>query len=118
MLKNSENYNNQENLISADHETQSSKKFVFQLHSENKDFIERLTYQQKNDLVNYLIHNYRLTSYNDQMLKKNINAAKKAAIIFLAIVVGIPLIIYVASISLSLTKSSYVDMQKNFEKLF
>ncbi len=37
--------------------------------------------------VNYLIHNYRLTSYNDQMLKKNINAAKKAAIIFLAIVV-------------------------------
>lgn len=118
MLKNSENYHNQEHFSGSDAEIPKTKKFVFQIEPENINFVEGLSYQEKNDLVNYLLANYKLSSYYNRKKGENIKFAKKAAWIFLAVAVGIPLIIYISSISLKMTKHSYVDMQKNFEKLF
>jgi len=108
----------QENFSTTDSETQKSKKFVFRLYSDNIDFVETLSYQEKNDLVNQLLDDYRGAAIYNKKVNKNISLTKKAVIIFLAIVVGIPLLIYLTSISLDLTKSSYTEMQKNFEKLF
>ena len=112
MLKDQENFN------TVDSETQRAKKFVFQVYSDNIDFVETLSYQEKNDLVNKLLNDYQVSSVINHKFNKSVNLAKKSVIIFLAIVLGIPLILYLASISLNLTKSSYVDMQTNFEKLF
>jgi hypothetical protein len=108
----------QENFSTTDSKTQKSKKFVFRLYSDNIDFVETLSYQEKNDLVNQLLDDYRGAAIYNKKVTKNISLTKKAVIIFLAIVVGIPLLIYLTSLSLDLTKSSYTEMQKNFEKLF
>jgi len=109
---------NQENLNITDSETQRAKKFVFQVYSDNIDFVESLSYQEKNDLVNQLLNDYQVSSVINHKFNKSVNLAKKSVIIFLAVVLGIPLILYLASISLHFTKSSYSEMQTNFEKLF
>lgn len=108
----------QENSNLTDSETQKTKKFVFQVYSDNIDFVETLSYQDKNDLVNQLLSDYRSASSYNEKVDNKINLTKKAVIIFLAVVLGIPLILYLTSISLHLTKSSYVEMQNNFQKLF
>lgn len=109
---------NQENLNTVDNETQKSKKFVFQLYSDNIDFVENLTYQEKNDLANHLFNDYRIGSAVKQKVDKSISMTKKTIAIFLALIFGIPLIIYLTSLSLHFTKSSYVEMQNNFQKLY
>lgn len=117
-MKNSENQNEQEIFNVMNNETHKSKKFVFRVYSDNVDFIESLSYQEKNDLVNQLFNDYRISSVINQKFNRSINIAKKSVFIFLAVVMGIPMIIYLASISLDFTKASYVEMQQNFEKLF
>jgi len=118
LLKNSENLNEQEDFNYMDTEVRKSKKFVFQVYSDNIEFVESLSYQEKNELVNQLFDDYRTSSVINHKFNKSINIAKKAVIIFFAVFVGIPLIIYLAAVSLHFTKSSYVDMQHNFENLF
>ena len=122
MLKNSENQPEsqiaQEDFNLTANETHKSKKFVFQVYSDNVDFIESLSYQEKNDLANQLFNDYRISSVINQKFNRSINIAKKSVAIFLAVVIGIPLLIYLVSISLDFTKSSYFKMQQNFEKLF
>ncbi|MEI8389628.1 MAG: hypothetical protein WCG23_07045 [bacterium] len=109
MLKNSDSINN---------ETEKSKKFVFQLYDENIDFVESLSYQEKNDILNQLLNDYRLSNIYGKKLVKKASNIKKSVIIFFAVIIGIPLILYLISLSLNLTKSSYTQMQNNFSKLF
>jgi len=110
--------NNLEDYSDADSETQKSKKFVFQVYPDNIEFIETLSYQEKNDLVNQLFDDYRISSIINKKFNRSISIAKKSVIIFFACVIGIPLILYLTSVSLDFTKYSYSEMQKNFEKLF
>jgi len=118
VLKNSENLNEQESLNYMDTEVQKSKKFVFQVYSDNVEFIESLSYQEKNDLINKLLDDYNTSSVINHKFNKSVNITKKAVAIFFAVIIGIPLIIYLTAVSLNLTKSSYVKMQNNFENLF
>jgi len=105
-------------LKTENNEPPQSKKFVFQVNTENIDFVERLSYQEKNDLINYLIKNYRFANASQKKKTEESAFIKKCVIIFLAITVGLPLIIYLTGLSFSLTKTNYTYMQKNFEKLF
>ena len=73
MLKNSESINN---------ETEKSKKFVFQLYDENIDFVERLSYQEKNDILNHLLNDYRISNIYGKKLVKKASNIKKSFIIF------------------------------------
>lgn len=94
------------------------KKFVVVIYPENVDFMEQLSYEEKNDLINELIIEYRteekLSKKSYFELEKLRNNMKKTVLI----IVAIPLIIALLSVSLYLTKNSYVNMQRNFESLF
>jgi hypothetical protein len=94
------------------------KKFVFQVYDDNIDYVENLSFQDKNDLINTLISNYIVESSESKASKKQFKSIKKSVFIILALIIGIPLIIYMAAVSLHMTKESYLYMQHNFEKLF
>jgi len=108
------NFNNYD----SENKVQSTKKFVFQIYSDNIEFIETLSYQEKNDLINYLVSEYQVSSNSNKKFNSGFNLAGKITLIILAFAVGIPLLFYILGVSFDLTKASYYSMQQNFEKLF
>jgi len=104
--------------FSEDDIVQGPKKFVFQIYPENVKFIESLSYQEKQDLINHLISESRNEINEKYKYKQHFNWVKKAIITVILILIGIPLLFYLASISLNVTKTNYSEMQSNFEKLF
>jgi hypothetical protein len=97
---------------------QGPKKFVFQIDPENIKFIESLSYQDKQDLINYLITKSRSEINEEYKYSQLIRRIKKGFIYFILVAIGLPLFFYLASYSLELTKANYSEMQRNFEKLF
>jgi phospholipid N-methyltransferase len=95
-----------------------NKKFVFQIYPENIKFIESFSYQEKHDFINQLISEYRESKIFALEQEKLHSKAKNLLIIILAVIIGIPLLLYIINVSLDLTKASYYDMQTKFEKLF
>lgn len=104
--------------FSEDDIVQGPKKFVFQIYPDNVKFIETLSYQEKQDLINYLISKSRQEINEERKYKTYLRLIKKIFTFLLVAIIGIPLFLYFASVSLDLTKASYSEMQKNFEKLF
>lgn len=95
-----------------------SKKFVFIIYPENIPEVEKLSYDEKNQVINDLLNEY----FNDKnknklsslKLENTKNILKKTVITLVAI----PLILTLISMSLHFTKKSYLDMQNKFEKLY
>ena len=94
------------------------KKFVFQIFPENIDYIESLTYQEKQDFINGLISEYRDRENKYYQDEADYSRLKKIIIYALSIIVGIPLLLIMINFSLDITKNSYLDMQRKFEKLY
>lgn len=97
---------------------QKTKKFVFQIYPENIKYIESLSYQEKQDLINTLIMNYKLYQSKEDQTESVLGNIKKIIMNILIIIIGIPLLLYLFNVSLDLTKSNYLEMQRKFEKLF
>ncbi|MEI7475049.1 MAG: hypothetical protein WCK67_09760 [bacterium] len=99
-------------------EKPKSKKFVFMIYSDNIAPIESLTYDEKNILVNELLTDYfkekNISTLSRLKLENAQNQLKKVILTIIAI----PLIFALISGSIYLTKKSYIDMQRKFEKLF
>ena len=94
------------------------KKFVFQIYPENVDYVESMSYQEKQDFVNGLIQEYRDKENVYYQDEADYSRLKKIIIYALSVLVGIPLLLIMINFSLDITKNSYVDMQKKFEKLY
>ncbi|MFH0703032.1 MAG: hypothetical protein V2B14_05790 [bacterium] len=106
-------YNNsKENTI------QNPKKFVFKIYPENIKYIESLSYQEKQDFINILIKNHRENKHLNYESSQFIKNFVKVIALVIFIIIGIPLLLFLINASLNMTKSSYMDMQRNFEKLF
>lgn len=95
-----------------------SKKFVFQIDPENIDFVDSLSYENKNILINQLITNYKEGVYTAKTPASGTTILKYAIIIFLISVVAVPLFIYLVNISMHATDKNYKLYQGGFEKLF
>jgi len=96
---------------------QKSKKFVFQIYPENIDYIESLSHEEKQYIINYLIQLHRDNQLHNYKIEKEGRTLKKIIFIIVCILIGVPLLFFLIGISLDLTRSSYYSMQKNFEKL-
>lgn len=94
------------------------KKFVINVYDDNIEFVDNLSSKEKNDIINQLLAEYQIKNTKSKKLNKIKNEVISYTLIFLALVIGIPLLIKLTAISIKLTKSSYTEMQKNFEKLF
>lgn len=94
------------------------KKFVFLIEPENIQFIESLSYQDKQDVINELISNYQNNRSYSEKTEADSEWLKKFIAFAIAVVVGIPLLLVLLSFSLNLTKDSYMYMQTNFEKVY
>jgi len=97
---------------------QLSKKFVFTVKEDNVSFVEGLSYEKKNDLINKLLKQHRSQTFQTMENKDFFNKVKKTVIIILAILVGIPLSIATINFLYDSTVNSYAQMEKNFERLF
>lgn len=112
------NFDTKPKYFSDDDILHGPKKFVFQIYPENIKFIESLSYQEKQDFINHLISESRREITGERTYNGYFRWFKKILGFTLAVLIGIPLLLYMANISLDLTKSNYSEMQRNFEKLF
>lgn len=95
-----------------------TKKFVFQIDAENIDFVESLSYQEKQEVINQLLYDYQnnqTQNYNVELEKVKI---KKLITIGLLIVLGIPLMFTLLNVSWQASRSNNMNMQSNFQKLY
>jgi len=110
------NFEERPKYFTKDDLVKGPKKFVFQINPENIKYIESMSYQEKQDLINELIILHKLSVKEQQKTNSNLVLIKKLKIIFVALLVGIPILFYTVSMSLHYTQASYTDMQKNFER--
>jgi len=94
------------------------KKFVFQIYPENIDYIDSLSYEEKHDLVNQLLTNYREGLYTKDDFQTGKQKLIKSIINFILLIIIIPILFYFLNVSLNVTKNNYRIFQGNFEKLF
>jgi len=107
---------NHEKLLET--ESQETKKFVFQIYDENINFIESISAENKNILVNRLLYNYQFKVNKNKKDLEQINFWKKTAITALITIISIPLFIMLVNFSFDITINSYSKMERNFSKLF
>ncbi len=97
---------------------QKSKKFVFNIDKESVSFVEGLSYEKKNSLVNKLLLEYREQYFKDKKNRDLINLVRKIFLIVLSVLAGIPLLIMAVNFCFDATVNSYSRMERNFERLF
>ncbi|MDD3013775.1 MAG: hypothetical protein PHC34_08750 [Candidatus Gastranaerophilales bacterium] len=94
------------------------KKFVFQIYPENIDYIDSLPYEEKHDLINQLLTNYREGFYTEDNSKTGTQKLTNTVRNFILLIIIIPVLLYLLNVSLNVTKNNYRIFQGNFEKLF
>ena len=97
---------------------QKSKKFVFNVYQENVSFVESLSYEQKNELVNELLRDYQILATKEEKGKNLISFFKKIVIFLFIVLIGTPLFIMSVNFFFDHTLNSYSQMERNFERLF
>jgi len=97
---------------------QKSKKFVFNVDQENVSFVESLSYEQKNELINKLLTDYQDFSAKEEKGKNLIAFFKKIVIFLFIALIGTPLFIMSVNFFFDHTLNSYSQMERNFERLF
>jgi hypothetical protein len=94
------------------------KKFVFQIYPENISFIESLSYQEKQLIINELISEYRQGNDVPNIITRLINPYKKIITVLVSALIVVSFLVFITSLAWTATKSTDYSMQRNFEKLF
>ena len=94
------------------------KKFVFQIYPENIDYVDSLSYEEKHDLINQLLTNYREGFYTEDNSETKTQKLTKTLTVIIILLIAIPVLLFFLNISLDMTKNNYRIFQGNFEKLF
>ena len=94
------------------------KKFVFYINPENIEYVESLDAKEKHIMINNLIFWYKNKEGNFFEFDNFIKILKKTLFFIILVFVIIPLFFYLLGLSFKATKSNYLYMQENFEKLF
>lgn len=95
-----------------------TKKFVFQIDAENIDFVEGLSYQEKQEIINQLLYDYQnnqTQNYNVELEKVKI---KRLITVGLLIIIGVPLMFTLLNLSWQASHNNNMNMQSNFQKLY
>ena len=95
-----------------------TKKFVFQVYSDNIDYLESVSYDEKNEIINKLLNEHRVHLEKREKNRKLTGFIKKTVIILVLILAGVPLTLTFINYCFNATVNSYTKMQKNFERLF
>jgi hypothetical protein len=99
-------------------EEEKPKKFVFQIYPENIDYVDSLSYEEKHELINQLLSNYRESFYPNNRPQINTERLTKTVTAIVIFSIAIPLFLFLLNVSLDITRSNYRIFQGNFEKLF
>lgn len=97
---------------------QEAKKFVFQVYGENIELIDSLSAENKNNLINKLLYDYRFKVNENKKNLEKINFWKKIVITVLIAIIGVPLFLMLVNFSFDKTLNSYSKMEQNFQKVF
>jgi ATP-dependent Zn protease len=95
-----------------------SKKFVFQINPENIKFVDSLSYEDKNIIINQLITNYKDGTYTSNKPQTSTMILKYVISISVIFIILIPVLFFLLNSSMNATKTNYKMYQGGFEKLF
>jgi hypothetical protein len=94
------------------------KKFVIEISPENISYIENMNHDERNLFINEILTGYLENENNIYKGKKESGLIKNIVVGFLIVMLGLPLIMMIINMSLSVTLNGYSEMQGNFERLY
>ncbi len=94
------------------------KKYVIKIEAGNVNFIDSLTLDERNEVVNNMITETILTNQEQDKNKNFMDKIKHGVVIFTIVAIGVPLLLNIINFSISSTQNSYKEMQDNFKVLY
>lgn len=109
---------NENNPQDIDEQEVRVKKFVIEVQEQYIEYIEHLSRDQRNEVINHLIEESFIRNEEDQQAEVLRGKLNIAIIALITMVVGFPIILWLLNTSMDLTESNYKGMQHNFHKLY
>lgn len=94
------------------------KKYVVHIMPDNIDFVDVLSIDDRNRLINKVIYEQHVVDKKKNAFEERKKYIKHLVVVCLTMILGFPLIFFVVNMSLQASISNYEQSQKNFEKLY
>lgn len=94
------------------------KKYVFRIQQEYTAFLDALSYDEKNKIINKSLKEIIANQSSEKRKMIFKEAVRHLIIILVTLIIGIPLTFKIVNFSIKSTLKSYKYMQVNFEKLY
>ncbi len=105
----------EENL---DKKPKNYKKYVFRIQQEYTAFLDNLSYDEKNKIINKSLKDIIANQASERRKIMFKEGVRHLIIILVTLIIGIPLTFKIVNFSIKSTLKSYNYMQVNFEKLY
>lgn len=95
-----------------------AKKFVVMVNSENVEFFDNIPMDERTQLFNTLLTNYKEGKKRDKQTKHLVKFSKHMLLGIFVVLISLPIMFVIVNKSIELTINNYKDVQNSFEKLY
>ncbi len=95
-----------------------AKKFVVMVNADNVEFFDKIPMEERTQLFNNLLSDYKHGLENTQKKKHLIKFSKHMFVGIMTVLLSLPIMFVVVNKSIELTIQNYKDVQNSFEKLY
>lgn len=95
-----------------------AKKFVVMVNSENVEFFDKISMEERTKLFNKLLSKYQTDQKAAKEKAHIIKFSKHMFVGIMVILISLPIMFLIVNKSIELTINNYRDVQNNFEKLY
>lgn len=96
----------------------TSKKYVIYINSENIDFIENLSIDERKDIINKILKEQNEVSIKTKELNKKAKYLKHALVACLTFIIGFPMMFVIVNKSIESSMTNYQQAKQNVAKLY
>lgn len=96
----------------------TAKKYVVYVDSENIDFMENLTIEERKELINKILKEQNEITIQTQEFNKKSKALKHAILAIITFIIGFPVMFIVVNKSIESTMTNYQQAKQNVARLY
>lgn len=94
------------------------KKYVVYITPDNVDYVDKLSIDERTELINNIIADKQVANKKSKRLKEQQTYYKHLIVACLTVIISFPLLFIAVNKSLQLTINNYQQTQQNFQKLY
>lgn len=95
-----------------------SKKYVIYVDSDNINYMEKLSIQERKDVVNKILREQNLLTVQERELLRRKKLFKHLAFALVIFIIAFPIMFFIVNTSMMATMKNYQEAKDNFSKLY